>query len=123
MEKVLGGKLPGHKLLTDGQLDQHDFTFDTAVLIRDSGPWGQAFPEPVFDGEFTIINQRIVGQKHLKLVLQLPGQDSLIDAIAFNVDTNRWPDQRCEALRMVYRLDINEYRGQQKLQLIAEKLL
>ena len=77
-------------------------------------PWGQGFPEPLFDGEFEILQQRIVGQRHLKLSL-LNG-DQTFEAIAFNQD--RLIEGRNK--RMAYRLDINEYRGIESVQLIVE---
>jgi single-stranded-DNA-specific exonuclease len=91
------------------------------MLLRDSGPWGQHFPEPVFDGEFTVIQKRVLGDKHLKMVLQASSAELLVDAIAFNVDQALL---HCEAERvqLLYKLDINEYRGNYTLQLVVEKL-
>lgn len=108
------------KLITDGELTTDELTLAVAELLAQAGPFGQGFPEPSFDGYFKIINQRIVGQSHLKLVLQLPGAEHYFDAIAFNVDTTQWPDYHCKQARMVYRLDINEYQGRRKLQLLVE---
>ncbi len=111
------------KIFSDGELQAGDFSLAFAQQLRDAGPWGQAFAEPVFDGEFYILQQRIVGQKHLKLLLSRDkaGRDS-IDAIAFNVDLELWPNQQAEKLNLAYRLDINEFRGQQSVQLMAEYL-
>ena len=77
---------------SDGGLAIEDFDLSLADELRLAGPWGQHFPEPIFDGEFEIVSQRIVGKKHLKLVLSLPGSVQLLDAIAFNIDTDLWPN-------------------------------
>jgi single-stranded-DNA-specific exonuclease len=63
---------------------------ELAEQLRAAGPWGQRFPEPLFDGVFVVKSQRIVGEKHLKLRLGLPGEilHMQIEAIAFNVDTS-----------------------------------
>lgn len=110
-------------LLSDGELQHADFDLPLAQALREAGPWGQNFPEPMFDGVFTVIEQRIVGQKHLKMVLSLDPQGrQLIDAIAFNVDLEQWPNTTIGTVKMVYRLDINEFRGQRSVQLIVEYL-
>lgn len=107
-------------LLTDGELDTQDLTLDVAEILRESGPWGQAFPEPVFDGVFQLIDQRLVGNKHLKMVLSK--QERTFDAIAFNVDLNSWPNHRCAQINIAYRMDVNEFRGRRSVQLIVEHL-
>lgn len=110
------------KLLSDGELPVSDLNMSTASLLRNAGPWGQAFPEPLFDGEFLIVNQRLVGSNHLKLVVSPDDGSTVIDAIAFNIDTAQWPNVACQRVRLAYRLDINEYRGQQQVQLMVEYL-
>lgn len=105
-------------ILTDGALSGTDFTLPVAEMLREAGPWGQGFPEPLFDGCFEIIDQRIVGQNHLKLLLKVEGADIYCDAIAFNVNTDFWPNYNCSQIQVVYKLDINEYRGKRKLQLL-----
>jgi single-stranded-DNA-specific exonuclease len=107
-------------LSSDGELAVTEMTLSFAQLIRDSGPWGQNFPEPLFDDSFEIIQQRIVGSKHLKLVVGKLGQ--VFDAIAFNVDLTRWPDANAKQVHLAYRLDINEFRGKQTVQFIVEYL-
>ena len=107
---------------TDGCLEPHQFTMDVAQMIRDAGPWGHQFPEPCFHGDFRVLQQRIVGQKHLKLVLQEPISGLALDAIAFNVDTDTWPNGDIQKVSAVYRLDINEFRGQRSVQMIVEWL-
>ena len=111
------------KLITDGSLDAQQFNMHTAELLRDGGPWGQLFPEPCFQGEFRLVQQRIVGERHLKLVLAPQNQPELaIDAIWFNHDTARWPNPEAQTVRCVYRLDINEFRGVENLQLMVQYL-
>jgi single-stranded-DNA-specific exonuclease len=110
-------------LLSDGELKADEFNLFLAELIRNAGPWGQMFPEPVFDGIFYLVQQRLVGDKHLKMVLSLDEDHrQIIDAIAFNVDLSQWPNQQADRVQIAYRLDINEYRQQQSLQLIVEYL-
>jgi single-stranded-DNA-specific exonuclease len=110
------------RLLTDGALRAADMSVELAEVLREGGPWGQLFPEPLFDGEFGLLQQRIVGQRHLKLVLMEPGSGLAIDAIWFNIDTALWPDTSVQRVRVVYRLDVNEFRGQRNLQLMVEHL-
>jgi len=107
-------------LASDGSLLTQDMTLGFAELLRAAGPWGQNFPEPLFDDTFTLVQQRIVGEKHLKLVVEKDQQ--IFDAIAFNVDIKRWPDHKAKQVKLAYRLDINEFRGKQSLQLMAEQL-
>jgi len=108
---------------TDGELKSADFNLELAELLRAAGPWGHQFPEPLFDGEFSLLQQRIVGQKHLKMVLMEPLTGLAIDAIMFNADSECWPDESINRVRAVYRLDVNEFRGQQSLQLMVDHLL
>ena len=110
-------------IFSDGELRPDQLSIPVAELLRDSGPWGQQFPEPLFDGEFTIKQQRIVGEKHLKLVLSCPSQpDLILDAIHFNMDAERWPNRQCETVHCVYQLDINEFRGKCSLQLLVRHI-
>jgi len=108
---------------TDGALAPADLALELAEQLRVAGPWGQHFPEPVFDGRFRILNQRLVGEKHLKLVLQPEGSEFAVDAIAFNVDLDRWPDPAVTNVEIAYRLDVNEFRGRRSLQLVIEHLV
>ncbi len=105
---------------TDGALDHEHFDLDFAQMLREAGPWGQDFSEPVFDGRFHVLDQRLVGNRHLKLTLEY--QSKQLDAIAFNVDLDQWPNHRCEFIEAVYRLDINSFRGRQNVQLVIEYL-
>lgn len=109
------------EILSDGSLTHEELNLPLAYTLREAGPWGQHFPEPIFDGEFYLVQQRIVGEKHLKLVLSLDANhQNLIDAIAFNVDLTVWPSEQSKRVRLAYRLDINEYRGRESLQLMVE---
>lgn len=110
------------KIISDGELIEDEFTLEIAEIIREGGPWGQNFPAPLFDGEFEIVEQRIVGAKHLKMSLSLPKQNCIIDAIAFNIDINQWPNHRCQKIHAAYRIDCNEYLGRRTVQLIIESM-
>ena len=108
---------------SDGELSDAELHLDLATQLRYAGPWGQHFPEPVFDGRFNIVSQRLVGEKHLKLVLAVTGSQQIIDAIAFNVDLDIWPEQSAARVDIAYRLDVNEFRGQRSVQLMIEHLV
>lgn len=105
--------------LTDGSLNPQDLTQNLAQLLHEAGPWGQLFPEPLFDNVFEVLDQRLVGQHHLKLTLSLSAEGAPIDAIAFQVDTKIWPNHRVKWIQAVYKLDINTYQGRSRLQLIV----
>lgn len=112
---------------SDGALEPMDFTLQTATLLKSCAPWGQAFPEPMFDGEFWLLQQRIVGERHLKMVLAPPQQlQCTVDGIAFNVDTEIWSQQPAQPspqkVHLAYTLDVNEYRGRSSLQLLVNHL-
>ncbi|HDY7992138.1 TPA: single-stranded-DNA-specific exonuclease RecJ [Vibrio vulnificus] len=113
-------------VLSDGELKPEEFSMHTAELLRSAGPWGQAFPEPIFDGEFKVLHQKLVGEKHLKLMLEplFKGHPTniMIDGIAFNVDLRRWPDASVKTVRLAYKLDINEFRNNQSLQLMIKHI-
>lgn len=105
-------------ILTDGALVPDDLNLKLAGLLNDAGPWGQHFPEPVFDNRFEILDQRLVGERHLKLTLAHERGGEPLDAIAFNVDLKAWPNHRATIVHAAYKLDINEYAGRTRLQLI-----
>jgi len=107
---------------SDGELGSNEFRLEIAKQLRESGPWGQNFPEPLFDGEFRVIESRILGERHLKLKVAI-GNDSC-EAIAFrHFDHDDAPQVRNgDNVRLAYRLDVNEFRGEEKLQLIVEYL-
>ncbi|MBE4185279.1 single-stranded-DNA-specific exonuclease RecJ [Vibrio parahaemolyticus] len=113
-------------ILTDGELKPEEFSMHIAEQLRAGGPFGQAFPEPIFDGEFKVLHQKLVGEKHLKLMLEplYKGHPTnvMIDGIAFNVDLRRWPDASVKTVRLAYKLDVNEFRGNQSLQLMIDHI-
>jgi len=110
------------ELLSDGPLQTTELNLDLANVLQQAGPWGQQFPEPLFDNLFEILEQRIVGQNHLKLTLAQGQGSQPIDAIAFNIDLKQWPNHRARYLQAAYKLDINEYNGRTKLQLIVASM-
>lgn len=115
-------KLDGnHALLSDGDLSSEELCLPFAHLLRQAGPFGQGFESPLFDGEFALLDQRLVGQKHLKMVLKSDGANE-VDAIAFNVDLKSWPNAMVKRVHIAYRLDINVFRGQETVQLIVEQI-
>lgn len=103
---------------SDGELAPGDFSVQLAEQLVRGGPWGQHFPEPMFDGVFTVSRHRIVGDKHLKMTLTIDSVD--IEAIAFNIDVDEWLSQPLERIRALYRLDINEFRGDRNAQLVID---
>lgn len=110
------------RIYSDGSLAAHEFDMQLAQQLRHAGPWGQRFPEPLFHGDFKIISQRLVGEKHLKLVLQSTNSAPSVDAIAFNVDLETWPNPNIQEAQVAYTLDVNEFRGNESLQLIVSSL-
>lgn len=115
-------KLDGnHALLSDGDLGASELCLPFAHLLRQAGPFGQGFESPLFDGEFTLVDQRVVGQKHLKMVLKCEDSEE-VDAIAFNIDIASWPNPTAKRVHIAYRLDVNVFRGHETVQLIVEQL-
>lgn len=110
------------ELLTDGPLKHDEFSLETAQLIQKAGPWGQQFSEPVFDNIFEILDQRVVGQNHLKMTLALANESIQVDAIAFNIDTKLWPNHRARSIHAAYKLDINHFQGRTRLQLLIQTM-
>jgi single-stranded-DNA-specific exonuclease len=110
------------EILTDGFLKSEELTLSTANMIDEAGPWGQMFPEPIFEGVFYIVQSRIVGQKHLKLTLKPVDGEQYIDAIAFNVNVEVWPNHRASCLHAVYALERNVYQQISRLQLVISHM-
>jgi single-stranded-DNA-specific exonuclease len=111
-----------HQILSDGELSTSELGLPFAEMLRDAGPWGQGFSEPLFDGEFYLMSQRVVGQKHLKMSVRPLSGGLEIDAIAFNVDRDLWPDPNVRRVQLAYKLDVNEFRGRRTAQLLVELL-
>ncbi|CCO46905.1 Single-stranded-DNA-specific exonuclease recJ [Vibrio nigripulchritudo SOn1] len=113
-------------VMSDGELLPEEFSMHVAETLRGAGPWGQAFPEPIFDGEFKVLHQKLVGEKHLKLMLEPLHKghptNIMIDGIAFNIDLRRWPDASVKTVHLAYKLDVNEFRGNQSLQLMIDHI-
>lgn len=107
---------------SDGELIQTELNLVTAEMLRDAGPWGQAFPEPTFDGRFRILQQKLLKERHLKLMLEPVNGGPLLDGIAFNVDTRCWPDSSIREAELAYRLEVNEFRGKRSVQLLIQHL-
>ena len=110
------------RLLCDGQLGGAEFDLDLAKALRHAGPWGQHFPEPLFNGVFEIIQQRLVGEKHLKLVLKTQCGTRTLDAIAFNIDRELWPNPNVRWVELAYKLDVNVFRERESVQLMISHL-
>ena len=128
--RALGGRGAADTIETDGELEPGEIALETARALREGGPWGQGFPEPCFDGVFTVKSARVVGERHLKMWVQLGTSGRSFDAIAFN----HLEDAPAGAVpadfeppsgehRLVYRLDINEYQGERRLQLLVDHVL
>lgn len=110
------------EVVSDGPLSAAEMTMEVAQLLRDAGPWGQMFPEPLFDGRFRLLQQRLVGERHLKVMVEPVGGGPLLDGIAFNIDTACWPDNGVREVELAYKLDINEFRGNRSLQIIIDNI-
>lgn len=120
----LNQKSPEPLVQSDGELPEELMQIELAREIKNAGPWGQHFPEPAFDGVFNIVQQRIVGQKHLKLLVTCERfSNKVFDAIAFNVDLNLWPNQSISTVELVFQLDINEFRGETSVQLLVSNVI
>lgn len=122
LEQWLPDELLQDEIWTDGELGDEQMTLETAEMLRNAGPWGQMFPEPLFDGKFRLLQQRLVGQRHLKMMLEPLSGGPLLDGIAFNIDPAHWPDNSVRQVELVYKLDVNEYRGQRSVQLVIDHL-
>lgn len=117
---ILDGAELSQVIYTDGELDASELNLATALTVEAFGPWGQRFPEPLFDGVFEVIDHRVVGGSHLKMIVQPPGGGEALDAIAFNRLPEDLPGSRL--VRMLYRLGINRWRGNESCQLMVEEL-
>ena len=117
IQVYLNNELPKAELLTDGRLEAFDITLNNAQRVADSGPWGQGFEAPIFQGDFEIVSQRIVGEKHLKCSLKLVGDNTVHDGIAFF----QAPIDKT-TVQIAYKLSINEWQGKTNLQLMVEQI-
>jgi len=119
VRRHLGAEDLRREILSDGELGDNELNLTLAETLRAGGPWGQGFPEPLFDGVFELVNRRIVGEKHLKLVVRPSGGHQVIDAIAFNAIDDDWP-VGVKQVELAYRLDVNEFNGKRSVQLMVE---
>ena len=115
--KHLEGKKPIIELLTDGKLEASEITLKNAELLRQASPWGQGFEEPIFYGDFELIEQKIVGEKHLKCTLKLIDNSSIFEGIAFFQEK-----LQSKNVRVAYKLNVNSFRGNESLQLMIESI-
>ncbi len=119
---VIGDESEQSALLSDGDLSEEDLGLELAEQIRISGPWGQGFPEPVFDDEFEVLEQKTVGEEHLKLRVRKIGGKKNFDAIAFRWLRHGFVPETGSFVHLLYRLDVNDYQGVRTPQLIVEHL-
>ena len=117
IKKHLEGKKPIIELMTDGELEASEITLKNAELLRSASPWGQGFEEPIFYGDFELVEQRIVGEKHLKCNLKLLGASSVLEGIAFFQEK-----LNSKKVRVAYKLNVNSFRGNESLQLMIESI-
>ena len=124
VEEVITEDQLHSQLVTDGELEESWFKLEVAEMLAAAGPWGQGFPEPTFHGNFSVVQFKRVGANHLKFVLR-PSLNSLelLDAIAFNIDEEDWPEDTLKSIKIVFRLDINEFRGVRRLQLLIQSII
>jgi single-stranded-DNA-specific exonuclease len=113
----LNAEIPTVELLTDGKLEAFDISLKNAEILQQAGPWGQGFEEPIFFGNFDIVEQKVVGEKHLKCRLKLKGDSQVHDAIAFFQDPID-----SKKVQVAYKLSLNIWRGNISLQLMVEQI-
>lgn len=106
---------------SDGELSEAEISLTLAEALRSATPWGQGFPAPLFDGRFELLERRVVGQKHLKMTLRVGTQGRVVDAIAFHTLDEGWPGG-VRTVELGYQLDVNEYAGERRLQLLVEQV-
>lgn len=118
------GRAGADAVETDGELSVAEIALDTAEALRAGGPWGQAFPEPCFDGVFSVRSARLIGERHVKMWVEPAASGRSFDAVVFNHfeegAAGALPEGR---VQLVYRLDVNEYQGERRLQLLVDHLL
>jgi len=121
VEKILAGATLSHEILTDGEVDGTELGLVLAAELEELGPWGQRFPEPVFEGAFEVIDRRVVGGAHLKMVVRSLDGGEPVDAIAFNCTPETIDGQG--AVRFLFRLGVNRWRGSESCQLVIEQIV
>jgi single-stranded-DNA-specific exonuclease len=118
------GAIAANAVETDGELAVTEIALATAEALRAGGPWGQAFPEPNFDGLFNVRSARVIADRHVKMWVEVPRSGRSFDAMAFNHLEDGTPfEPPSGPLQLVYRLEVNEYQGERRLQLLVDHLL
>jgi len=121
--RCMGGRAAPETIETDGELGVAEIALETAEALRSGGPWGQAFPEPSFDGIFSVRSARVIGERHVKMWVEPEASGRAFDAVAFNHFAEGTPAALPEGLvQLVYRLDVNQYQGERRLQLLVDHL-
>jgi single-stranded-DNA-specific exonuclease len=122
--RCAAGAIVADAVETDGELAVAEIALATAQALRAGGPWGQAFPEPSFDGLFSVRSARVIGDRHVKMWVEVPRSGRSFDAIAFNhLDDGAPFEPPAGTMQLVYRLEVNEYQGERRLQLLVDHLL
>ena len=122
--RLMAGVPAADEVQTDGELSVQEIALETAQALRAGGPWGQAFPEPSFDGLFSIRGARLIAERHLKMWVEVPKSGRSFDAIAFNhVEQGQQFVPPAGLAHLVYRLEVNDYQGERRLQLLVDHLL
>ena len=124
---LLTPELLVNQVVTDGAPSPQDFNINLARQLRFMAPWGQNFPEPLFDETFAVINHRLLGadKNHLKLTLQIPNSHLAVDAILFGIERHGITPAmvvNMQRVHVVFEMDVNESRGQENVQLIVRHL-
>ncbi|GAB6041132.1 single-stranded-DNA-specific exonuclease RecJ [Endothiovibrio diazotrophicus] len=104
---------------SDGPLRGADLNLQLAEILALAGPWGHAFPQPLFDNAFRVLDHRALNGGHTKCRVAPEGGGPPLDAIAFGVAEEDWPAD-LERVHLAYRLDVNDFRGQRSAQLVVE---
>ncbi|HVP34432.1 MAG TPA: single-stranded-DNA-specific exonuclease RecJ [Steroidobacteraceae bacterium] len=121
--RCMGGRAAPETIETDGELGVAEIALETAEALRSGGPWGQAFPEPSFDGIFSVRSARVIGERHVKMWVEPEASGRAFDAVAFNHFAEGTPAALPEGrVQLVYRLDVNQYQGERRLQLLVDHL-
>jgi single-stranded-DNA-specific exonuclease len=121
-KSVLNEGLLQNSVFTDGELRADEMNMQTAKLIEQAGPWGQAFPEPLFEGSFQVRQRRRIGADHRHLKLRLLAGGVEVDAVAFNISDEEWPEN-CDNVSVTYRIEVNRFNGFETLQLMIQDVI
>ncbi|MDH3280033.1 MAG: DHHA1 domain-containing protein, partial [Gammaproteobacteria bacterium] len=117
---VIGEPRAVESIYSDGSLDENDLDVGFADLLRQATPWGQGFPEPVFDDEFDILEYRVIGDSHIKFRVRRVNGSRVLEAIAFRYLDDHADVPNLTRARMAFRLEVNEYQGRRTPQLVIE---